>query len=106
MRVLLDEQVPVGLAPLLQGHEVQTVRSMGWSGVTNGELLRRTAGLFEAFLTMDRQLPGQQDLALLPFGVLLVRAKSNRLADLAPLVPQLLATLSRLKPGQLHQVGG
>jgi hypothetical protein len=44
VRVLLDENVPVGLAPDLVGHEVQTVSGLGWAGVTNSELLRRASG--------------------------------------------------------------
>ena len=38
---LLDESVPRPLRRALGGHEVQTVRQVGWSGTRNGELLRR-----------------------------------------------------------------
>ena len=31
MRILLDENIPVGFAGLLQGHDVLTVRGLGWS---------------------------------------------------------------------------
>jgi hypothetical protein len=107
VRVLLDEQVPVGLAPLLIGHEAETVTGMGWTGVQNGELLRRTAGAgFVGLLTMDRNLQFQQNLSLLPFGVLLVRAPSNRLRDVTPLLPAILTAIPKLEPGQLTVVGG
>ena len=45
MRVLLDENLPLDLAPELLGHDVQTVVGLAWQGVKNGELLRRTAGV-------------------------------------------------------------
>jgi hypothetical protein len=106
VRVLLDEQVPVGLAPLLQGHDIQTVSGMGWTGITNGELLQRAAGRFDAFLTMDRKLPAEHNLSAVTFGIVLVRAPSNRLRNIAPLAPQIHAVLSAVRPGQLLQVGG
>jgi hypothetical protein len=106
VRVLLDEQVPVGLAALLAGHDARTVVGMGWSGVKNGELLKRAASAFDAFVTMDRNLQNRQNLASLPFGVLLIRAPSNRLRDLVPLLPSILAALLKLRPGELTVVSG
>lgn len=67
MRVLLDENIPVDLAGLLSGHDAQTVSGLGWDGVKNGELLRRMQGTFDALVTMDRNLPHQQKLAVQPF---------------------------------------
>jgi hypothetical protein len=96
----------VGLAALLAGHDARTVVAMGWSGVKNGELLKRAGSAFDAFVTMDRHLQNQQNLASLPFGVLLIRAPSNRLRDLVPLLPSILAALPKLRPGELTVVGG
>jgi hypothetical protein len=48
---------------------------MGWSGVENGELLRRAAGRTDVFVTMDRRLQHQQKVAELSYGVVLVRAR-------------------------------
>ena len=56
-------------------------------------------------VTMDRSLEFQQNVAAFPFGVLLVRAASNRMAHLAPLVPAILETLPGIKPGQIHRIG-
>ncbi len=63
MRVLLDENLPLDLAPLLEGHQVESVRGLGWSGLTNGELLDRAGGRFDALITMDRNIEHQQRLA-------------------------------------------
>ena len=105
MRVLLDENVPVDLAPALAGHEVGTVTALGWEGVENGELLRRATGRFDALVTMDQNLPFQQNVAALPLGVVLVRASSNRMVHLRPLVPAILVALESLGPGELRRVG-
>ena len=105
MRILLDEQLPVDLAEVLSGHTVDTVVSRGWAGIKNGDLLQRMRGEYDALLTMDRGIEFQQNLSRLPFGVLLLRAPSTRLAHLRPLVPTILDVLSRLSPGQLHRIG-
>ena len=56
MRVLLDENLPHDLIAELTGHDVVTVQGVGWSGVKNGDLLRRAAGQTDAFVTMDHKL--------------------------------------------------
>lgn len=81
------------------------MQGMGWAGVENGELLRRASGQTDAFITMDRRLEQQQNIAALPFGVVLIVARSNRVQDLLPLVPDVLAAIGRIRAGQLEQVG-
>ena len=105
MRVLLDEQLPLDLAPLLSGHDVRSVGQQGWAGIRNGELLRRAGLEFHAFLTMDRNLEFQQNISALALGILLVRAPSNRMLHLEPLVPAILRELTQVVPGKLRQVG-
>jgi predicted nuclease of predicted toxin-antitoxin system len=105
VRVLLDEQLPVELATELTGHEVQTVTGIGWQGLTNGEVLRQARIQFEAFVTMDRTLEFQQNLSAAGFGVVLIRARSNRMRDLRPLVPEILRALDGIKAGELRRVG-
>ena len=94
------------LAAALQGHSVETVVGRGWTGITNGELLRRMGGEYDVFVTMDRGIEFQQNLTTVTVGVLLVRAPSNRMVHLQPLVAAILDALPALKPGQLHRIGG
>ena len=105
MRVILDENLPRELAVGLVGHQASTVAAQGWEGITNGELLRRIGGRFDVMLTMDRNLPHQQNLTGLAFGLVLIRAPSNRLIHLRPLVPAVLMILPTVRPGQLVVVG-
>ena len=104
MRVLLDEQVLRLLGPYLIGQEVRTVANMGWKGLENGALLRRAAEQFDALISMDRRMPEQQDLSAYRIGLILLRAASNRVEDLSPLAPQILAALQVVRPGELHML--
>lgn len=105
MRVLLDECVDWRLLRDLVGHEVRTARQMGWSEVKNGELLARACQHFDAFVTVDRNLSFQQNLVSFPIAVIVLRARTNRLADLRPLVPALLAALAVTRAGTVAAVG-
>jgi hypothetical protein len=63
MRLLLDECVPRPLLRDLTGHDAHHVVDLGWSSKRNGELLKlMVAEHFEALLTVDRNLPFQQNL--------------------------------------------
>lgn len=105
MRILLDENVPIDLALELPGHNVITVVGLGWSGVLNGELMRRARENCEVFVTLDRNIEFQQNIPSLPFAVLVVRAISNRMIHLRPLLPDILAAVEAAKPGYLQHVG-
>jgi hypothetical protein len=98
MRLLLDESVPRRFRLSLPNHEVRTVIDMGWAGVKNGKLLALAAIEFDAFLTVDKNLPYQQNLITLPITVIVLDALSNELPALLLLVPALERELSSLKP--------
>jgi hypothetical protein len=99
MKILLDECVDWRLSRELHGHEVKTAHQMGWSTIQNGELLALAAKAFDVFVTVDRKLPSQQNLSGLGIAVVVLRARTNRLADLRPLVPNLLLLLPQAKSG-------
>src|SRR5438046_1504532 len=100
MRILLDECVPRRLRREFPDHEVHTVPEMGWSGKKNGELLQlMLPENFEVFLTVDQNLRYQQNLRTAHIAVVVLVAPSNRLADLLPLMPSILAALGTIQPG-------
>ena len=106
MRLLLDECVPRPLKRELAGHDVSTVLERGWSSKRNAELLRlMLAEGFEGFLTVDQNVPFQQNVAASGIAVLVVVARTNRLKELRPLVPGILDALRRVTPGQVIRVG-
>lgn len=105
MRLLLDESVPHPIAEALTGHEVESAQSMGWSGVSNGELLERAAqARFDALVTLDRGFEFEQNLAELPVSVAILVARSNRIEQLLPLIPSLLQQLEGMQPKTLIKV--
>ena len=105
--LLLDECVPRPLKRDLIGHDVRHVVDMGWAGKRNGELLRLMLDArFEALLTVDKNLPFQQNLQASGIGVVVMLAKTNRVKELQPFAPQVLEALATIAPGQLIRVGG
>ena len=105
MRVLLDEHLPVDLAPELHGHDVDTVVAREWAGIKNGDLLHRMSGHYDVLITMDRGIEFQQPISVFPFGIVIVRAVSNRMQHLRPLVPAILTAIAATTPGQVQRVG-
>ena len=106
MRLLLDECVPRPLKHDLSGHDVEHVVDMGWSAKRNGELLAlMVAERFDAFLTVDQNIAFQQNLSGRAIRVVVVRARTNRLSKLRPLVPLIPEALAKLKSGELLTVG-
>ena len=101
MRILLDECVDWLLLRAIVGHEVKTARQMGWATVKNGELLAKASESFDVFVTVDRNLSFQQNTRALPIAIIVLRAKTNRLIDLLPLVPKLKTAIDSSKPGIL-----
>jgi hypothetical protein len=99
VKVLLDECVDWRLSRDIIGHDVKTARQMGWTTIKNGELLALAGGQFEAFVTVDRNLSFQQNVISYPIAVIVLRAKTNRLVDLKPLVPKLLLAIEKAQPG-------
>ena len=90
--------MPRRLRNSLPNHFVKTVVEMGWGGVKNGKLLAPASRDFDAFLTVDKNLPYQQNLAALPISVIVLAADSVELPALLPLIPKLEAVLARLGP--------
>jgi hypothetical protein len=98
MRLLLDESVPSRLRRSLTEHSVRTVVEAGWSGVKNGKLLALAASEFDVFITVDKNLPFQQNLNTLPIALIVRDSVSNELPALLPLIPAVQRELASLKP--------
>ena len=87
-----------------RANDVLTVQGLGWAGINNGDLLERARDRIDVFVTMDRKLEKQHDLSALPCGVVVIGAKSNRMADLLPLADALREAVARSGPGQAEHV--
>ena len=106
MRILLDECLPLRLKDELPDHDVRTVPEAGWKGLKNGELLALAAGQFDVFITIDAGIAYQQNMESLSLGVIALKARSNRLQDLRPLMAGVRNALGTVGPGRWVQIGG
>lgn len=104
MKILVDECIDRKLTREFVDHEIKTVPQMGWAGVKNGQLLALAEAEFDVFITVDRNLSFQQNLPQFDIAVIVLQAPSNRLADLKPLVPEVLAILATVAKGQATTV--
>jgi len=101
MRLLLDECVPRKLKRDLIGHEVTTVVEAGYSGMKNGVLLFAAAGHYDVLITVDQNLPFQQNIGALEIAVLVLIAPGIKYRDIKSLVPQVLDVIKTLVPGEV-----
>lgn len=99
MKILIDESLPISLKQELAGFKVTTVVAQGWGGKKNGELLKLTEANFDVFITADQNLQYQINLRRTTIAILILVAKTSRLADLKPLIPAILQTLKDVKTG-------
>jgi len=105
LKVLLDECIDRRLSRYLQDHDVTCVAERGWAGVKNGQLLTRAAAEVDCLVTVDQGLPFQHDLSRFDIAIVIIRAKSNRLQDLIPLIPDIDIALKGTQRGSITHIG-
>jgi len=71
---------------------------MGWSGLRNGDLLKKAEDEFDVFLTADSNLTFQQNLSKFDLAVIVLEPQSTRMVDTLPLMSQVLEVLETIKP--------
>ncbi len=94
MKVLLDEDLDYRLAQSFPTNfDVYSTQWMGWSGMSNGDLLRAAAADgFDVLVTADRNMRYQQSQPSMP--VLVLEVGSTALRDLQECVPQIARVLA------------
>ncbi len=104
MNILLDHCLDWRLKRLLPGHHTVATFEMGWVSVRNGRLLTLAEAQFDVFLTVDKGIQYQQNMTGRTLAVVTLRAVSNKFAAHAPLMPQVLALLPTVEPGQVYVI--
>ncbi len=103
MRIVLDENLPRPLARIFgPGHQVVTVQELGLAGVANGALLAQLEGHYEVFLTADKNLRYQQNLAGRTLAI--VELPTNRLPALTTMTAEIVLVVTSATPGSYTQV--
>jgi predicted nuclease of predicted toxin-antitoxin system len=105
MKILLDECLNWRLKRELVGHEVSTVQDMGWSGIVNGRLLNLASRAgFRVFVTIDKNLPYQQNAEAQNLAIAILETRLNRLEYIRPLMPTLARLLPEMQSGKVYEI--
>ena len=107
-KILLDECLPVKLKYRFQeispDFQVSTVTEKGWTGIKNGKLLEKAQQEFEVFVTIDQNLPFQQELSKYSIAVVALKAKSNRYKDLLGFVECASETIKTAEKSKFYEI--
>lgn len=104
MRIILDQNLTEYIREILPGHEVKHASELGWSRLSNGDLLdaAERAG-FEVLLTADQNLKNQQNLGHRRISI--VELSTNRWPTLQAHPERIRQALEGLAPGGYIEVG-
>jgi hypothetical protein len=102
VKVLFDQGTPAPLRHALAAHSIETAYERGWSGLQNGELAAAQAAGFEVFVTTDKNLKSQQNLAARSLCVVVLSTTSWPRIQRS--LPVLLAAVERAAPGGYAEV--
>ena len=102
-RIILDENLPKPLKRVFVGRIATTVQETGLSGTQNGVLLARLEGMFDVFITADKNLRYQQNLTGRKLAI--VELPTNRLPLLRPLFQRIAEAVDKVCTGEYVQLG-
>jgi predicted nuclease of predicted toxin-antitoxin system len=102
MRLLIDECVDERLRLLFPSHDCQTARFANLAGLKNGSLLEAAeAAGFDVLITVDQNIPDQQNLAGRKISLVILCGPTNRLRDLELLAPAAASALRSIGRGEV-----
>jgi hypothetical protein len=105
MKLLIDECVDERLRLLFPGHECQTARFANLAGLKNGRLLEAAeAAGFDVLITVDQNIPDQQNLTRRSIALVILCGRTNRLRDLEILVPAAISAVDSIRAGDVVKV--
>jgi hypothetical protein len=102
VRVLFDQGTPVPLRNYLGEHKVATAAEMGWSRLSNGELLDAAEKQFDLLITTDQALRNQQNLLGRKLAVLVLPFASW--PRLKPNVQKIASRVATLRAGEYAEL--
>ena len=73
-------------------------------GTSNGDLLRAASETYEVLITVDQNLPYQQNVPGLNIAIVVLAAKRNSYASLKPLLPRALTALETIRAGDVIRI--
>jgi hypothetical protein len=103
MLILFDQSTPAPLRVYLKAHTVTEAREWGWDRLVNGDLLTKAeAAGFEVFLTADKNLRYQQNLAGRRIAIIVIGNAQWRI--LRKYVDRIVIAVDAATPGSYAEV--
>jgi hypothetical protein len=103
MLILFDHGTPAPLRSFLKDRTIKKTKDLGWDTLSNGELLRAAEeATFEVFLTTDKNIRYQQNLAERVIAIVVLG--NSRWPVVQRYVDRVVAAVSAAKPGTYSEV--
>ena len=103
MLILFDHGTPAPLRSFLAGHTVKKTQDLGWDTLNNGDPLRAAEeAAFEVFLTTDKNIRYQQNLAERVIAIVVLG--NSRWPLVQHHVDRVVEAISAAKPGTYTEV--
>jgi hypothetical protein len=102
VRILFDQGTPVPLRSYLTENEIVTAAEMGWSTLSNGELLDAAERQFDLLITTDQALHTQQNLSGRKLAILVLPFASW--PKLEPNAPKIVSRVANMRPGEYSEI--
>ena len=102
MRILFDQGTPAPLRNYLPDHEVKTAAELGWSTLSNGDLLDAAEKEFDLLVTTDQQVRSQQDLSKRKLAIVVLPFASW--PRLEPHAEKIAARLATIRSGDYVEI--
>jgi predicted nuclease of predicted toxin-antitoxin system len=106
VKILIDECIDERLRLLFPAHVCQTARFAKLAGFKNGRLLEAAeeAG-FDVLITVDQNIPDQQNMSGRKIALVILRGSTNRLRDLTLLAPAAISAINSIAAGDVVRIG-
>jgi hypothetical protein len=102
MKIILDESVPRYLKKVLSSFDVVTVQEAKLAGMKNRRLLQTIDGMFDVFITADKNLKHQQNLKSRKIAI--IEIHNNKLSEVKRIEKQIIEVLLEIKANDYIEV--
>lgn len=105
MKILLDECVTKKVKTALTDYEVFTVFDMGFSGLKNGQLLRKAQeNHFDIILTIDKNMDHQQNIKKFNISIVVLETLNSNFNTIKESLPEFIERMKTFKKGHTYRI--
>jgi hypothetical protein len=84
------------------GHNCSTSHEVGWSNLSNGDLLREAENTFDLLITTDKNLRYQQNLSGRRLAIIVLPTTSW--PKIQQHIPEVIDAVTNIKPGEYREL--